>query len=50
MKTYIITYTTDKNTTSHSVAINADTYTQAYVNASLRLPAEAEITDLVEIV
>lgn len=49
MKTFMLTYTADYQVTFHTILINAPTFTEAYVRASLYLPSEAIISDLFEV-
>lgn len=49
MKTFMATYTEDKGKTHHEVLVSAETYTEAYVNASLKTANDGIITDLFEV-
>lgn len=50
MKVFMVRYTEDKGTTHHTVLINAETFTDAYIQVDLKLSKNGEITDLFEIV
>ena len=49
MKTFTATYTEDFGTTYHTVVVNADTFTEAYVSVDMTLSKNGAITDLFEI-
>lgn len=50
MNKYMIRYTENKGITYKTILINAKSYTEAYVNASCKIPKDAEITDLFEVI
>ena len=49
MKTFMATYTEDNGRTHHQVLVSADTYTQAYIEVSVK-SKNGIITDLFEVV
>ena len=50
MKTWIIVSTPDKAVTLRATEIKADTYTMAYLGASIKLPEAEEILRVYEVV
>jgi len=51
MKVFMVEYTLDKGTTKHTKLVNAENFTEAYVQVYLTLPLNdnSAITDLFEI-
>lgn len=49
MKTFMVKYTEDFGKSYHSILLEEKTFTKAYMEAYVRLPKEAAITDLFEI-
>lgn len=49
MKVFMCTYTEDFGETYHKVLVNADTFTEAYVQIDMTLSKNGAITDLFEI-
>lgn len=49
MKVFMVEYTSDFGETVHTMLVNADDYSKAYLDAYLQLPKDAAITDLFEV-
>ena len=49
MKVFMCRYTEDCGATYHTVLVNADTFTEAYVKVDMTLSKNGAITDLFEI-
>lgn len=49
MKTFMITYTTDRGLTKETRLMSAENYTMAYVNAQCELPKDTIILEIFEI-
>ena len=49
MKVFLVRYTEDFGATYHTVLVNADTFTDAYVAVDMTLAKNGAITDLFEI-
>lgn len=50
MKLFMITFTEDFGDTVHTVLVNADTYTEAYMSVDMKLSKDGAITGMFEIV
>lgn len=50
MKTFMVTYTEDLGTTSHTILVCADTFTEAYLSVTFAISRNGVITELFEVV
>lgn len=49
MKSWKITYTEDKGASYKTITTEAETFTKAYVNATIKISKDGEITEVEEI-